>query len=93
MAGTRSDIAADTTRRYEVVVRGTLSTELVAALPGPTIVPDASLTRLRFTVADQARLHDLLDGPFEADVELVSLRQLRDADRAAGEDGTGTGDA
>jgi hypothetical protein len=70
------------------VVRGALSAELVAALPRPTIVPDAGLTRLDLTVADQAQLHDIFDALFAAAVELVSFRQLRDGDGAGG-GGTG----
>jgi hypothetical protein len=91
MAGRRGDVAADTTRRYEVVVRGRLSAELVAALPRPTVVSDADLTRLGVTVADQSQLHDILDRLFAASVELVSLRQLREADTADGAAGAGGG--
>ena len=84
MAGMRDEVeATDTRRHYEVVVRGPLSAELVAALPRPTVTPDGSLTRLRLSVTDQAQLHAILGTLFAADVELVSLRQLSDADGSA----------
>jgi hypothetical protein len=75
MADTRDEGAADTTRCYEVVVRGALDATLAATLPSRTIVSDDDLTRIDVTVADQAQLLAILRRLFAAGVELVSLNQ------------------
>ncbi|MGL4258043.1 hypothetical protein [Microbacterium sp.] len=66
----------------EIVVRGTLGPDLVAALPGFTVevTPDAC-TRVVGTIPDQARLLGLLDMLDELHIEVVSVNPVpaRDA--------------
>jgi hypothetical protein len=83
MADTHTEVAVDTTRRYEVVVRGALDATLVAASPSPTIVSDDDLTRIDVTVADQAQLFAILRRLFAAGVELISLNQRNDTEGPA----------
>lgn len=83
MADTHTEVAKDTTRRYEIVVRGAIDATLMAALACPTIVSDDDLTRIGVTVADQAQLFAILRQFFTAGIELVSLNQSSNAEGPA----------
>jgi hypothetical protein len=62
---------------FEIVVKGTLSPALVAAIDGFTVSSsDRGLTRLVGTVPDQARLLGLLENLRDLTIELVSVNPL-----------------
>jgi hypothetical protein len=63
--------------RFEVVVRGRLGPELVAAMEGFEVTRCAhALTHLVGSVADQAGLHKLLQVLGDLNIELVSTTAL-----------------
>jgi len=72
----------DTRRRYEIVVRGRLSTRYECAFDGVTLVPRNGRTMLRAELADQSQLYGLLNRLRDLGIELVSVNavsQARDA--------------
>jgi hypothetical protein len=78
MASTHDEGDADSIRRYDVVVRGTIDATLAAQFTCATLIADEDLTQIDVTVADQAELVAILQQLFAAGIELVSLNQ-RDA--------------
>ena len=74
-----------TSHVFEVVVRGRMSDELVAALDGFVVVTgDDGLTRVVGDVLDQPRLLGLLAAFDDLHMEVVSVNRVP-ADSASGE--------
>jgi hypothetical protein len=70
-------------RRYDIVVRGRLSSRFDGAFDGVTLEPRNRETRLRADVADQSQLYGLLNRLRDFGIELVSVNAVqgpRDAD-------------
>ena len=69
-------------QRYEIVVRGRLSSRYERAFDGATLVPRDGQTTLRADLADQAQLYGLLNRLRDFGIELVSVSadpETRDA--------------
>jgi hypothetical protein len=69
-------------QRYEIVVRGRLSTRYERAFDGATLVPRNGLTTLRTDLADHSQLYGLLNRLRDFGIELVSVNavsEMRDA--------------
>jgi hypothetical protein len=75
--GTRSP------QRYEIVVRGRLSTRYECAFEGATLVPRNGQTTLRADLVDQSQLYGLLNRLRDLGIELVSVNAVADVDDAA----------
>lgn len=61
-------------QRFEIVVRGRLSPELTATLPGyDVVVDDDALTHVTGVVTDQAELQGLLAMFGRLNIDLVSI--------------------
>ena len=74
----------DSRRRYELVVRGRLSTRYESAFDGVTLVPSGGQTTLHAELADQSQLYGLLNRLRDLGIELVSVNAVggaRDAGR------------
>jgi hypothetical protein len=69
-------------KRYEIVVRGRLSTRYEYVFDGATLVPRGGQTMLRADLADQSQLYGLLNRLRDFGIELVSVNavsEMRDA--------------
>jgi hypothetical protein len=69
-------------QRYEIVVRGRLSSRYEYAFDGATLVPRDGQTMLRADLADQSQVYGLLNRLRDFGIELVSVNavsEMRDA--------------
>jgi hypothetical protein len=66
-------------QRYEIVVRGRLSSRYESAFDGVTLEPRSGETSLRADLADQAQLYGLLNRLRDFGIELVSVTAVREA--------------
>jgi len=69
-------------RRYEIVVRGRLSTRFEGAFDGATLVPRNGQTTLCADLADQSDLYGLLNRLRDFGIELVSVNAVAGSDDA-----------
>jgi hypothetical protein len=70
-------------QRYEIVVRGRLSSRYECALDGARLVPHHGQTTLRADLIDQAQLYGLLNRLRDLGIELVSVNPAAESDDAA----------
>ena len=70
-------------QRYEIVVRGRLSSWLGCAFDGVTLVPGSGQTALRADLVDQSQLYGLLNRLRDLGIELVSVNSVSERDDAA----------
>jgi hypothetical protein len=70
-------------RRYEIVVRGRLSSRFVCAFDGARLVPRHGQTTLCADLVDQSQLYGLLNRLRDFGIELVSVNPAAEADDAA----------
>ena len=70
-------------QRYEIVVRGRLSSRYESAFDGTRLVPRNGQTTLRAVLIDQSQLYGLLNRLRDLGIELVSVNPRADADDAA----------
>jgi hypothetical protein len=69
-------------QRYEIVVRGRLSSRYEGAFEGVTLVPHDGKTTLRAELFDQSQLYGVLNRLQDFGIELVSVNavsEVRDA--------------
>jgi hypothetical protein len=66
----------DSRRRYDIVVRGRLSSRYAGAFDGVTLEPRPGETRLHADLADQAQLYGLLNRLRDFSIELVSVNAV-----------------
>jgi hypothetical protein len=69
-------IADQSRQRYQIVVRGRLSTRYECAFDGVTLAPDNGCTTLRTGLADQSQLYGLLNRLCDFGMELVSVNAV-----------------
>jgi hypothetical protein len=67
---------SDSRRRYDIVVRGRLSSRYNGAFDGVTLEPRSGETRLHTELADQAQLYGLLNRLRDFGIELVSVNDV-----------------
>ena len=65
-------------QRYEIVVRGRLSSRYECAFDGARLVPRNGQTTLRADLIDQSQLYGLLNRLRDFGIELVSVRLVTD---------------
>jgi hypothetical protein len=70
-------------QRYEIVVRGRLSSRYECAFDGARIVPHDGHTTLRADLIDQSQLYGLLNRLRDLGIELVSVNAAAETDDAA----------
>ena len=70
-------------QRYEIVVRGRLSSRYESAFDGSTLVPHHGQTTLRADLIDQSQLYGLLNRLRDFGIELVSVNAVPEAGDAA----------
>jgi hypothetical protein len=70
-------------QRYEIVVRGRLSSGYDCAFDGATLVPGDGQTTLRADLVDQSQLYGLLNRLRDLGIELVSINSVAEMDDAA----------
>jgi hypothetical protein len=70
-------------QRYEIVVRGRLSSRYECAFDGARLVPHHGQTTLRADLIDQAQLYGLLNRLRDLGIELVSVNPAAETDDAA----------
>jgi hypothetical protein len=63
-------------KRYEIVVKGRLSTRFGSAFDGLELEPRSGKTALTGEFADQAQLHGVLDRLRDFGIELVSVNAV-----------------
>jgi hypothetical protein len=68
--------ATTSRRRYEIVVRGRLSTRYESALDGVTVEARHGETTLRAEIIDQPQLYGLLNRLRDFGIELISINAL-----------------
>jgi hypothetical protein len=66
----------DARKRYDIVVRGRLSSRYECAFDGVTLEPRLGETRLLADLADQAQLYGLLNRLRDFGIELVSVNAV-----------------
>jgi hypothetical protein len=76
-------IEAYARQRYDIVVRGRLSSRYEQAFDGASLVPRHGLTTLRADLVDQAQLYGLLNRLRDLGIELVSVNPAAETDDAA----------
>lgn len=76
-------IGSHSRQRYEIVVRGRLSSRYERAFDGATLVPRHGQTTLRADVIDQSQLYGLLNRLRDLGIELVSVNPAAETDNAA----------
>jgi hypothetical protein len=76
-------IARYSRQRYDIVVRGRLSSRYEYAFDGARLVPHDGQTTLRADLIDQAQLYGLLNRLRDLGIELVSVNPAAGADDAA----------
>jgi hypothetical protein len=69
-------------QRYEIVIRGRLSSRYQSAFDDVTLVPCAGETTLRADIVDQARLYGLLNRLRDLGIELIRVERITEADGA-----------
>jgi len=72
-------IDPDSRQRYEIVVRGRLSSRYESAFDGVVLVPRNGQTMLRADLADQSQLYGLLNRLRDFGIELLSVNAVSDA--------------
>jgi len=70
-------------QRYEIVVRGRLSSRFECAFEGARLVPHHGQTTLRADLVDQSQLYGLLNRLRDFGIELVSVNPAAETDHAA----------
>jgi hypothetical protein len=70
-------------QRYDIVVRGRLSSRYECAFDGARLVPHHGQTTLRADLIDQAQLYGLLNRLRDLGIELVSVNPGAETDDAA----------
>jgi hypothetical protein len=75
-AETRPEMNAEAPARYEIVVKGRLSSRFGHAFPGVEITPEPGRTVLTGEFRDQSQLHGLLDRLQDFGIELVSVNAI-----------------
>ena len=70
-------------QRYEIVVRGRLSSHYECAFDGATLVARNGHTTLRADLVDQSQLYGLLNRLRDLGIELVSVNPTPETDDAA----------
>jgi hypothetical protein len=75
-------IGSHSRQRYEIVVRGRLSSRYECAFDGATLVPHQGQTTLRADLIDQSQLYGLLNRLRDLGIELVSVNPASEADDA-----------
>jgi hypothetical protein len=70
-------------QRYEIVVRGRLSSRYEGAFDGARLVPRHGHTTLCADVVDQSQLYGLLNRLRDLGIELVSVNPAAETDDAA----------
>jgi hypothetical protein len=76
-------IGSHSRQRYEIVVRGRLSSRLECAFDGVTLVPCNGQTTLSADLVDQSQLYGLLNRLRDLGIELVSVNSVSERDHAA----------
>jgi hypothetical protein len=76
-------IGSHSRQRYEIVVRGRLSSRYECAFDGATLVPRHGQTTLRADLIDQSQLYGLLNRLRDLGIELVSVNPAAETDDAA----------
>jgi hypothetical protein len=76
-------ISSHSRQRYEIVVRGRLSSRYECAFDGTTLVPRKGQTTLRADLVDQSQLYGLLNRLRDLGIELVSVNPAAGTDDAA----------
>ena len=76
-------IGSPSRQRYEIVVRGRLSSRYESAFDGATLVPRRGQTTLRADLIDQSQLYGLLNRLRDLGIELVSVNPAARTDDAA----------
>ena len=76
-------IGSPSRQRYEIVVRGRLSSRYESAFDGATLVPRRGQTTLRADLIDQSQLYGLLNRLRDLGIELVSVNLAAETDDAA----------
>jgi hypothetical protein len=66
----------DSRRRYDIVVRGRLSSRYARAFDGVTLEPRPGETRLHADLTDQAQLYGLLNRLRDFGIELISVNAV-----------------
>ena len=67
-------------QRYEIVIRGRLSSRYQSAFDDVTVVSYAGQTTLRADVLDQSRLRGLLNRLRDLGIELIRVDRISDGD-------------
>jgi hypothetical protein len=70
-------------QRYEIVVRGRLSSRFAAALGPTSLVAHHGQTTLRADLVDQAQLYGLLNRLRDLGIELISVNPAAETEDAA----------
>jgi hypothetical protein len=70
-------------QRYEIVVRGRLSSRYESAFDGARLVPHHGQTTLCADVVDQSQLYGLLNRLRDLGIELISVNPAAETDVAA----------
>ena len=70
-------------QRYEIVVRGRLSSRYEGAFDNTRLVPRNGQTTLRAELVDQSQLYGLLNRLRDLGIELVSVNPATETDDAA----------
>jgi hypothetical protein len=70
-------------QRYEIVVRGRLSSRYDCAFDGVRLVPHHDQTTLSADLVDQSQLYGLLNRLRDFGIELVSVNPAGETDHAA----------
>ena len=76
----------DSRRRYEIVVRGRLSSRYESAFDGVTLVASGGQTTLYAELADQAQLNGLLNRLRDFGIDLISVNAVAEVPRAVAAD-------
>jgi hypothetical protein len=76
-------IGSPSRQRYEIVVRGRLSSRYESAFDGATLVPRRGQTTLRADLIDQSQLYGLLNRLRDLGIELVSVNAVAETGDAA----------
>ena len=76
-------IGSHSRQRYEIVVRGRLSSRFGCAFDGVTLVPRNGQTTLCADLVDHSQLYGLLNRLRDLGIELVSVNSVSGRDDAA----------
>ncbi len=76
-------IGSQTRQRYEIVVRGRLSSRYECAFDGVTLLPRHGQTTLCADLVDQSQLYGLLNQLRDLGIELVSVNAVAETTDAA----------